>query len=304
MCGTIIDCVAKVIIFVTNVITLIVSLLILGGMIYAMVGLNIMDMLEVFGQSDMSVIMYSMYGFLGLLLITSLLGIFGVCCKSKLLLGLYAVILMICLLGMGIVTVLWFLEGDNIMTNAEEQMGDTIFYQYEGDYSTDPISIAWNLIQYQLATCGVKGYTDYVNSEWSNGTFSSNTFDFSGGAYTAYTLPFPVSCCDGGDKIVTLSKLIAGKVNANTFANEQQWVLDCYGITDNGDGTYTQSGTATPNTDGSLNKTKDVLKASIYIVAGIAAGIVLLQLLLVWAGCRLIDSPRFGKGKVDAEEKE
>ncbi|XP_075241166.1 CD82 antigen-like [Convolutriloba macropyga] len=295
MCGTIIDFVAKVILFVTNIITLIVSVGILAGLIYAIVGVNIVELLDVFGSTDMSISLYSMLGFLVVLIITSLLGLFGVCCKSKFMLGLYAVILMMCLLGLGILTVLFFLEGDKIMENAREQMRDTIKYEYEGDYTKAPISVAWNLIQYQLGTCGVDSFTDYVYSEWYNGTFSSNTFDNSG---TVYTIPYPVSCCDGGDQYVSLAKVISGDISTSNF--DITWVQNCFGITDYGNGTYTIDSTSqTPNNKGSIDEVKTVLKASIYVVAGVAGGIVLLQLVLVWAGCRLIDSPRFGKKKVE-----
>ena len=91
--------VAKIIIFVVSAICLLMSLAIFALMIYAIVGVNLLDIIKVLGSSELEKTIYSLFAFVGLILIVSILGVLGVCCKSKILLGLYSVILMICLLG-------------------------------------------------------------------------------------------------------------------------------------------------------------------------------------------------------------
>ncbi len=62
---------------------------------------------------------------------------------------------------------MWFLEGSNIIEEARTQMKDTITYSYKGDFESDGISIAWNLIQYELETCGIDSKDDYDGSDWA-----------------------------------------------------------------------------------------------------------------------------------------
>ena len=106
-----------------------------------------------------------------------------------------------------------------------------------------------------------------------------------------YDLPFPISCCEGGDNYISLSKVIDGELSADMF--NETWVLNCMGITDYGNGTITTDGPTHPNNKGSLDEVKTLLKSSIYVVAAFAAAVVVLQLVLIWASCHLIDSKQF-----------
>ena len=67
----------------------------------------------------------------------------------------------------------------------------------------------------------------------------------------------------------------------------------CYGV--HGNGSSTNSTVFHVNEAGSLQKVKDLIAQSVYVIAGIATGIVLLQTVLLWAGCRLVNSRSFGK---------
>ena len=100
---------------------------------------------------------------------------------------------------------------------------------------------------------------------------------------------------------MSLTDILQGKVAETDFS--VSFIQSCYGITDDGSGTVTYDDTAEDaNSKGSIDEVKSLLKKSIYITAGVVGGIVLLQLVLVWAGCHLIDSDKFGKNKTEDEK--
>jgi hypothetical protein len=272
---------SKILIIVVSVILLVCTAAMLALMIYFMVGENVMDLIEVFGQNKLSVVMYVLYGALGFLLVVSVIGVVGVCCKSKCLLALYSVCIVICLLATFTLAVMWFWYGSIAVDHAEREMNDTLVFEYKDEFSTDAVSIAWNLAQVQLESCGVNGPNDWLYSSW----YAANPT-----LQTVVNQTFPATCCKGAkSSIGSISDVAKGNVSPDDF--DLEFLKACYAVDDNGNPTGDEM---QANTRGTKSQFVSLLKKSIYIVAGIGLGTVILQLLLVLAGCHLVRSEDFG----------
>ena len=60
------------------------------------------------------------------------------------------------------------MQGSYVIDNAREQMKDSLKSEYVSEFDSGPISVAWNLIQVQLKSCGVDGKDDWADSAWKN----------------------------------------------------------------------------------------------------------------------------------------
>ena len=109
--------------------------------------------------------------------------------------------------------------------------------------------------------------------------------------FSDITQDFPATCCKDADKHISVSKVADKKISKESF--DITFLKNCYGVEQ--DGYTTNSTLFQVNEAGSLQKVKDLIAQSVYVIAGIATGIVLLQTVLLWAGCRLVNSRSFGK---------
>ena len=66
------------------------------------------------------------------------------------------------------IAAMWFMQGSYVIDNAREQMKDSLKFEYVSEFDRGPISVAWNLIQVQLESCGVDGKDDWADSAWKN----------------------------------------------------------------------------------------------------------------------------------------
>ncbi|XP_060607728.1 tetraspanin-16-like [Ruditapes philippinarum] len=122
--------------------------------------------------------------FFGLfLIIISVLGCCGGCCKIKFMLIGYVIICIVLLIGQIIIIGILYGSPDTFHDPAKKKLKDGIQSDYAGLNGTDIVSIGWNVVMQKVKCCGVDSYADFTGaSNWIS-------------VYTSYTLKTPLACC-------------------------------------------------------------------------------------------------------------
>ncbi|KAL5019908.1 hypothetical protein ScPMuIL_002800 [Solemya velum] len=123
----------------------------------------------------------------------AMLGCCGACYRWKTILLIYAVILVIILIGEAVVVGLFLGSPDTIKDPMKASLKEGIA-KYEGMDGRNLESIAWNIIMTQFKCCGAKNYKDFKDApNWD----SSPVFTASGYSSTA-NIDMPLVCCKMG----------------------------------------------------------------------------------------------------------
>ncbi|XP_052806906.1 tetraspanin-1-like [Mya arenaria] len=168
-------------------------------------GLNLSDML--FGVA-LGLIFFGIF-----LIVISVLGTCGSCCKLKILLVTYVVICSLILVVQIIIVGILYGSPDTFHDPAKKTLKDKIQTDYAGLAGSDVISMAWNVVMQQVGCCGANSYADFTGAENWETDYSSTG--------SGYTLKTPIACCrtlpDSND--LTCAD-ISGATTANNYLEE------------------------------------------------------------------------------------
>ncbi|KAK6173884.1 hypothetical protein SNE40_017262 [Patella caerulea] len=117
------------------------------------------------------------------IVLVALLGCSGACCKSKILLVVYAIIVMILLIAEIAVVAVALVKGKDAENKLKEGLADSLEkYHENGD---DALSKAFNAIWSTFECCGIDSYTDFKNGNITGFKFDSKNPQEN----------IPVGCC-------------------------------------------------------------------------------------------------------------
>ncbi|KAL4228465.1 hypothetical protein ACF0H5_011512 [Mactra antiquata] len=133
-----------------------------------------------------------LFGFFGVLLIVigvflltvSIFGCCGACCKIKMLLMLYAIVLGILVIGQ-ITFVVMFFKYNSVLKGAIRKPLEETLKNYHGLNGTEADSLVWNFLMQQFECCGIEGYEDFSDTKWFGGEFGNTE-----------NLTMPLACCN------------------------------------------------------------------------------------------------------------
>ncbi|KAK3093603.1 hypothetical protein FSP39_017986 [Pinctada imbricata] len=120
--------------------------------------------------------------------IVGLSGCIGACCEVKFLLVVYSIFVLLILAAQIAGVVMMFLIRSDVEKVLKREMKESIQEKYEGDKSSNGLSLAWNSIFLEFDCCGVDNYTDIIGGAmWNNNYTQSNN--------NTVTLMTPITCC-------------------------------------------------------------------------------------------------------------
>jgi hypothetical protein len=265
-CG---DFLAKIFIFVVSAINLVLGVILFGVTIYLLVGVNIMQLVQVFSSNTLSYSVYAIFAVVVLFILVGICGIVGACLKKKFFLVIYVGLTVLCIIVTIVLGLMWVIYGATLVADAEKEMDKTLQKKYKSEYSTDAVSVGWNVVQVQLGTCGVDGLGDWNTSNWKASLNATDLRDW------------PATCCKDADKQVSLRNLIQNKVDSDSFT-DPAFVTDCYV-------------NMKVNTKGSKGELVPIISNALFIVGGGCIAAALFQILSILLACMLIKSKKFGK---------
>lgn len=125
------------------------------------------------------------YFFVGLglfLLIITILGCCGACCKVKFMLIAYAIIVIVILVGELIFVGILYGSPDTIKDEIRNPLKTSIQSDYMGFNGTNIVSLGWNFAHRQFECCGVDSYNDFTGAAQWNTNYGTG-------------LKAPITCC-------------------------------------------------------------------------------------------------------------
>lgn len=148
--------------------------------------------------------------------LVAVLGLLGACCKSKCLLTIYAIIVLLILLSQIVVVILWFTMQNQLNSVVKDELSTSLKDNFRDDSlnGTNQLSNGWNYIFLTLQCCGISavpagGGGDFTNTpNWS----------------TKGSKKIPTSCCVG----VTASNYVAPTTCTDNVANGTYYTTGCY----------------------------------------------------------------------------
>lgn len=146
-------------------------------------------------------------------------GIFGVCCSSRVLLVIYAIVTILLVIAEIIVTILFFLHvfDDRIRSRAQ----NTLTEDYVGLMDLGPQSLAWNYVMIKLQCCGLDSYKDFDSAKKWLGNEIDTKYDLevNGSQVT------PLACCKQAPNFQSTSDFTCSTNPMNQTSN---WKTGCW----------------------------------------------------------------------------
>jgi len=199
-------------------------------------------------------------------MIVSFLGFVGACCENSCMLGTYGFILIVVLLAEIALIIFAAVYPKVFKEKAADVMFKTLQSGFHNDVQleaddtlknqTEPVDLAWMVIQFQFKCCGAHNYTDYSKFDWNR----------CGSTYPSCSnSKVPVSCC-------------VLKNGENTFPSKVGDFVDLHDCLQN-------AGSDSTNYEGCAERTyttaTDAIMEYSKIAIGIAAGIAGIELVLI-----------------------
>lgn len=147
--------------------------------------------------------------------LVAVLGLMGACCKSKCLLTIYAIIVLLILLSQIVVVILWFTMQNQLDSVVRDELSTSLKNNFREDSlnGTNQLSNGWNYIFLTLKCCGVNAVT------------AGNAGDFANTPnWTKGSKKIPTSCCVG----VTASNYTAPPTCTDNVAAGTFYTSGCY----------------------------------------------------------------------------
>lgn len=148
--------------------------------------------------------------------LVAVLGLMGACCKSKCLLTIYAIIVLLILLSQIVVVILWFTMQNQLNSVVKDELTTSLRTNFREDRlnGSNQLSNGWNYIFLSLKCCGVNAVRN-----GSAGDFANTPNWGSKGSKK-----IPTSCCIG----VTASNYTAPTTCTDNVATGTYYTSGCY----------------------------------------------------------------------------
>lgn len=119
----------------------------------------------------------------------SLLGCLGAACKNRILLFIFAIVVLMIFIAQLVFVIMWIIQKEQVENFLLDKL-TTVLKIYDGILSTDEKSTGWDYIFIDFECCGVKSVSASNDQEFSNSKWwSSRGSD-----------KVPMSCCNGATK--------------------------------------------------------------------------------------------------------
>ncbi|XP_050418824.1 tetraspanin-7 [Patella vulgata] len=152
-------------------------------------------------------------------LVIGALGVIGACCKVRILLILYVILVIVILLAQIGLVVCVFAFRSVFDSTIKQGLKDVIKTEYTGINGTSAGNLGMNFIMTSQSCCGIDNYTDFSEVNAPNWIFRSYTDD-SGNTHTLIT---PMACCKN-----TTSAPTCAKSPDATDATKNNYDKGCY----------------------------------------------------------------------------
>lgn len=217
---------------------------------FGTIDLSSFDLTELLSGVAIGLIFFGLF-----LIIITVLGCCGGCCKIKLMLIGYVIVCGVLLIGQIIVIGILYGSPDTFHDPAKDRLKDQIQSDYAGLNGTDIVSMGWNVVMQEVDCCGVDSYDDFTGAK----NWVTN--------YASYTLKTPLACCK---TLPTSTDFSCADVSTATTANN-----------------YLETGCYDKIWEDTLGNTA--------IMVGSLVGIAVFQLLLILFGIILLCSMKKNK---------
>ncbi|XP_063439622.1 tetraspanin-9-like [Mytilus trossulus] len=118
------------------------------------------------------------------LLILTIFGLGGACCKVKCMLIIYVVMLSVVLAGQIVFIIIFYAKQELVTEKIKDNLKPAIQTDFQGLNGTNVVSLSWNFVNQQAKCCGVDSYRDFTGaSQW--------IINYPG----PHVLQTPLSCC-------------------------------------------------------------------------------------------------------------
>ncbi|PIK44710.1 tetraspanin [Apostichopus japonicus] len=249
--------VAKSLLMLFNCIFFLVGGALLAVGFYILFSPYSFDILSVLDNGIIQAGVYAIIAIGAFVFILAALGLFGACCKSKILLGLYLIILFVIIAAQVAVCAVVYAYSGQVNAFVTSQLQETLD-DYEAENGTDSYSVGWNSMQIFFECCGTNNYTDWASTTWGG---DSSIFKYESGA------AYPITCCAVQDTTVVLS----GSINEAAFTD----VAKCYGDGESVPNSY-MAGTG----EGCYDSFQDYIISNSVLIGGVGIGLAAFEILL------------------------
>ncbi|XP_033759309.1 tetraspanin-16-like [Pecten maximus] len=145
---------------------------------FGTVDLSSFDITEIIGTLGIAFIVSGT-----ILLIITVFGFVGACCKVKCMLIGYCILVTLVVIAEVVFFGILFGNKEIITDEIKPSLKSSIQSDYQGLNGTNAISLAWNFVHIQVKCCGVDNYQDFTGAtQWIT-------------QYPSYTIQTPLSCC-------------------------------------------------------------------------------------------------------------
>lgn len=145
------------------------------------------------------------------LLILTIFGLGGACCKTKCMLIGFVVMLSIVLAGQIVFIIIFYVKPALVTDKIKDKLKSAILSDYQGLNGTNVVSIGWNFVNQKVGCCGVDSYSDFQNAvQWVRAPNIETPLS------CCMTLPTPpdYSCAETGSAADTNNYMNKGCFNA------------------------------------------------------------------------------------------
>ncbi|KAL5020162.1 hypothetical protein ScPMuIL_003054 [Solemya velum] len=145
------------------------------------------------------------------------LGVFGACCRIKILLILYGAVVLLILVAQVVAVVMWFLMHEQLADWLKTQLTGLLAV-YDGDV-TDESTMAWNFIFILMECCGVNAVSttnDFTATPW----WSSQH---------RYAQQIPPTCCVGASSS-NMASYVNSTCTTSPTSTNSYWKIGCYDV--------------------------------------------------------------------------
>ncbi|PAA71113.1 hypothetical protein BOX15_Mlig005561g2 [Macrostomum lignano] len=188
------------------------------------VQLSIADVQKILGSWS-TVVSYAGIVLLGIgafILASSILGCVGACCKLKVVLIVYVVLVLALTLALLGFVIGYLLFKQDMRSIGAKEMKRLITEQYQGSQSSsqNDFSKVLDIIQGRLECCGIDNFTDFYSaSQWNRTYYLSSESRY-------VTLVAPLSCCQLS---MTTFEPVDKNCTYNPTPSNSNYMKSCYG---------------------------------------------------------------------------
>ncbi|KAK7462527.1 hypothetical protein BaRGS_00038437, partial [Batillaria attramentaria] len=122
-------------------------------------GVEDIEELPFIGDVGLALIVFGAF-----LFVISFLACCGACCKSRIMLIVFVILMSILVISQAVVGGLFLSKGSILHSTIEDTLGDKVKTDFKED-GKDAFSVSINLLNYQLRCCGIRDYKDFKDEK-------------------------------------------------------------------------------------------------------------------------------------------